>query len=114
MAQIGTTYRVIRENGQRLFWRGGMQYYTTDAHTSSGSGPHEYKLSWEASWLPAATSALPGHGPCIGGRLTGGGAPGDEHICIQRFCCGGPNAGIWFNGGSFGGGSLSSGSGWAR
>jgi hypothetical protein len=49
------------------------------------------------------------HGICAGVSTTFSA----EHFCSQRYCCGSPNNGLWFNGGTWSG-NYYSGAVWAR
>ena len=112
-------WRVIGNGGAYHFYsNGGLPYYTTDNHTgiTNVSNTPQLKYSWGASYVGAFTPAqqYTSHGPCICPPGTGCSGPDTGHLCLQRFCCGAPNNGFWFNGtGHFTAGYYP-GTGWVR
>ncbi|MBU3923432.1 MAG: hypothetical protein KJ592_00790, partial [Nanoarchaeota archaeon] len=109
-------FRVVRNDGKKVFWRRGSavgdMYYATDNHDVVGSelDAIEVKINdWSNSWSSGDFHHSASHAPCMG---WGGGA--NEHACIQRWCCGAPNGGMWWNFGDFLPGDEYSSSGWVR
>ena len=99
-----------------MFWRGkggneGDLYYTTDNHGSllSVQSPIETKLNWGDSWSDGVLHHSASHSTC---PVWGGGT--NEHVCMQRWCCGSPNSGMWFNDGDFLPGDEYDAIGWVR
>jgi hypothetical protein len=107
-------FRVLATNGFAVYSLGGSAYYTTDLHVvTKYKGMMKYDGA--AEYTPQAeVSVSTGmkHGPfvCPPQGCTGN-DPG--HLVIQRWCCGEPNAGFWFNGQRFGPG-YHAGTGWVR
>ncbi len=99
--------RVKHEQGN-FFWK-NADYYATDDHGSRPQ-PTTTQASLDGvTYNQANVSWLTSHSLCIGLNNFVG-----EHICIARWCCGAPNNGIWINGGAWGPGSYTSGTGWIR
>jgi hypothetical protein len=112
IAAIGSEFRVVDEAGKsRLFWR-GWPYYTTDVHyvpTVAMPEMVESKHAWSEDWVSAMEEgALAKHGPCIRTPTITG------HVCIQRWCCGEPSAGIWFDSYPGESGHYGKATGWVR
>ena len=107
MAAIGNTVRIESTDGKKLFWR-GIPYYMTDTHDPATSV--EASLTW-GSWGTGAYAKNSSHAACIAASSASGFS--GPHMCIQRWCCGSPNAGIWFNGAPWAAGYYA-GRGWIR
>jgi hypothetical protein len=106
-------FRVLATNGYKIYSVGGMPYYTTDNHDGTAY-TGMYKYDWAAAYAPQATvnpTAGNMHAtmvcPAAGCIITAG------HVVSQRFCCGAPDAGFWFNGTGFQGGYYA-GTAWVR
>jgi hypothetical protein len=107
-------FRVLAMNGYKIYSVGGMPYYTTDNHDGSAyTGMLKY--DWAAAYAPQAT-ANPAAGNMHATMVCpAAGCTGNDtgHLASQRYCCGEPNAGFWFNGTSFQGGYYA-GTAWVR
>ena len=99
---------LLTTDGKNFFWV-GLPFYTTDNHPS-GSFSVQAKLIWSASWSTGSYAFNPSHSTCVSSGTTF--TP--EHICVQRWCCGSPNEGIWLNGGAWGPGGDYAGTGWVQ
>ncbi len=115
IAAIASEFRVLATNGYSIYWKSGMPYFTTDAHTGLAY-QSMIKYSWAAAYVQGA-SVKPTAGNlhasfvCPPEGCTG---TDSGHLVVQRFCCGEPNAGFWFNGTQRFAGGYYAGTGWAR
>ena len=117
MAALSPTseFRVIATNGYKVYSSGGYPYYTTDQHdgqTHSGT----MKYDWASAYVPQAPEQETSgnmHGPIVC-PAAGCTSTGDGLLAIQRFCCGEPNAGFWFDGAQRFQAGYYAGSGWVR
>ena len=105
--QMGNTFRIMSADGKTFFWS-GISFYTMDNHPS-GTFTIQAKLSWQDSWSVGNYAFNSLHSLCV----TSGATFAPEHFCTQRWCCGSPNEGIWFNGGSWSPGYYS-GTAWVK
>lgn len=101
IASFTGVHRVISNDNKKLFWQ-NAGFYMTDVFTNNFSSA-QAKLSWSANWASAAASSTAGstHSLCVSSGVSI--TVAYEHICIQRWCCEIPNAGIWMNGGTWAG-----------
>jgi Fibrinogen beta and gamma chains, C-terminal globular domain len=95
----GSEFRVLATNGYKIYSSGGYAYYTTDQHDGQ---PHvgQLKYDWNDAYVPQGSEVFtPGnmHGApvCPAAGCTG---DGTGLVALQRWCCGEPNAGFWFDG----------------
>ena len=97
ISTFATVYRVISSDNKKLYWQ-NAGFYMTDNTTASYPSA-QAKLAWEASWIAATASSTAGstHSICISTNS----AFTAEHVCMQRWCCGAPNNGLWMNGGAW-------------
>jgi hypothetical protein len=115
IAALSNEFRVLATNGYAIYWKGGMPYFTTDVHTGLAY-QGMLKYSWASAYVQGA-SVQPTSGSqhaafvCPPESCTGADS---GHLVIQRFCCGEPNAGFWFNGTQRFAGGYYAGTGWAR
>lgn len=95
----GAEFRVLGSNGYSIFARGGMPYYTTDNHLLASYPGGELKYKWADAYGPQMTITPFAQHATLVCPLVNGCQGGDSgHLAVQRFCCGAPNAGFWFNG----------------
>jgi hypothetical protein len=117
MAALSPTseFRVVATNGYKVFSSGGYPYYTTDQHDGlQHAGMIKYDGA--AAYAPAAPEAEATgnmHAPLVC-PAAGCTSVGDGLLAIQRFCCGEPNAGFWFDGVQRFQTGYYAGSGWVR
>jgi hypothetical protein len=107
-------FRVLTTNGYKIYSVGGMPYYTTDTHDGTAY-TGMFKYDWAAAYAPQITlNPAPGnmHATMVC-PATGCTGADTGHLVSQRFCCGAPNAGFWFNGTGFTGGYYA-GTAWVR
>ncbi|NOY26141.1 MAG: hypothetical protein GXP62_09745 [Oligoflexia bacterium] len=105
---IGNTYRILSQDGVARFYWDGIEYYTTEETAMSDPGSRA-KLAWEDGWDTGWLELnLNSHSVCIHGSSFA------EQICIQRWCCGEPNEGTWFNQGTWSPGHYDGMTGWVQ
>ena len=139
-------WRVINESAGnrkvRLYWTKSQitdaniwAYHSTDAATNGGSATVNGSYKWGSGptgggWTGGGTfyaAYNSNHGICLGAFGNGASyvsGAGNFHICVNRWCCGNPSVGMWFNGYSWpsfddtglisGGGSTYNATGWVR
>ena len=98
---LGDHFRIQTSDGKELHWTGLP--YTTVEDKSIDICQVRVKDKWtdpdKQGWGSATFSR---HSLCLGlGSPTG--HTNRHHLCIQRWCCGGPNSGFWLNGGNWAG-----------
>jgi hypothetical protein len=107
---LGDTFRIQGADGKKSFYWTGFPYYTTEDLKIADPGTTQTKIDWaapkwSAGWLEINLGA---HSICIHGTDF------SEQICIQRWCCGEPDAGTWFNQGAWSPGHYDGMTGWVR
>ena len=139
-------WRVINESAGnrkvRLYWTKSQitdaniwAYHSTDAATNGGSATVNGSYKWGSGptgggWTGGGTfyaAYNSNHGICLGAFGSGASyvsGAGTFHICVNRWCCGNPSVGMWFNGYSWpsfddtglisGSGSTYNATGWVR
>ena len=109
-------FRVLGTNGYAIYSLGGMPYYTTDNHLVMMFAGGQLKYAWADPYVDQMSPILPfpQHATVVCPSVNGCQGIDTGHLAVQRFCCGGPNAGFWFNGqGHFVAGYYA-GAGWVR
>jgi len=139
-------WRVINESSGnrkvRLYWTKSQlsdgntwAYHTSDAASNGGSATVNGSYKWGTGpsgggWTGGGTfyaAYNANHGICLGAFGNGASyvaSAGNFHICCNRWCCGSPSVGMWFNGYSWpsfddsglisGSGSTYNATGWVR
>jgi hypothetical protein len=114
IALLGDQFRIRSADNKTLYWRGIPYSAELDPNLMSDRCNVWVKskladteiLSWgHANWA--------GHALCLGLNILPNHIQ-HHHICIQRWCCGSPNAGFWFNGDNWQSGAYYAGTVWVR
>jgi hypothetical protein len=109
-------FRVLGTNGYRIYSKGGMPYYTTDNHQQNAFNGGQLKYNWGDGYVSQLMPVVPfaQHATLVCPLVNGCQGIDTGHMVVQRWCCGAPNAGFWFNGqGHFQSGYYA-GAGWVR
>lgn len=104
------TWRVVSQSfgsgKAKMFWykppgqESKLAYYATDAANKGSSLSvtsvyNYYKWNNRSGYFLDDAYLNPSHGLCLGDWDSNYSTA--QHICINRFCCGTPNGGMWFN-----------------
>ena len=89
----------------KMFWykpsgqESKLAYFTTDASAKTSTAVtsvyNYYKWNGRSGYFLDDAYLNAGHGLCLGDWDSN--YSNAQHICINRFCCGTPNGGMWFN-----------------
>lgn len=121
--RIGSTFLIVASSNSaiQVIWTGVPWAMTDQTNCYGGSTGNvaqgTFNVQGKSSWAAAYPASAWYYYPCGASHSVCAGIGPDTsslHMCIQRWCCGSPNAGIWFNSGPAAPGAYYAGSGWVR